>query len=82
MELPGSSSVTLTRKKHNTNRIYGLVDLRANMDNLEKIICPLWGFEPPGQSLRSLVAIKYIVVVESVNDLVELCDITFSLSFI
>jgi len=52
------------------------------MDNLEKIIWPLSGFEPPGLSVRSLVAIKSIVAVESVNDLVELCDITFSLSFI
>lgn len=52
------------------------------MDNLEKSTLPLPGFEPPGHSVRSLVNIKSIVAVESVNDLVECCDITFRLSFV
>jgi len=52
------------------------------MDNLEKSTLPLPGFESPGHSVRSLVTIKSIVAVESVNDLVKWCDITFRLSFI
>jgi hypothetical protein len=52
------------------------------MDNLEKGIWPLSGFEPPGHSVRNLMALKSIVAVEPANDLVDLCDITFSLSFI